>query len=87
MVAGLYERFADKAPEINDAKYRVADRGITITVCPTGVKTFSYVEIKNGVRKNDHCRRYPDVRFSVRKQSGDGFIFVCIFFSNFHCQY
>ena len=53
-----------KALEIKDSKYRVTDKGITITVYPTGVKTFSFVEIKNGSRKMITVGRYPDVRFS-----------------------
>ena len=53
-----------KALEIKDSKYRVTDKGITITVYPTGVKTFSYVEIKNGSRKMITVGRYPEVRFS-----------------------
>lgn len=53
-----------KALEIKDSKYRVTDKGITITVYPTGVKTFSYVEIKNGTRKMITVGRYPDVKFS-----------------------
>lgn len=54
-----------KALKPKEKKYTVSDKGIVISVYPTGVKTLSYIVTEKGKRKMVLVGEYPQVSFKA----------------------
>ena len=54
-----------KALKPKEKKYTVSDKGIVISVYPTGVKTLSYIVTEKGKRKMIMVGEYPQVSFKA----------------------